>query len=72
VAIPRGEPDRKIPLRFLRVEPLVIPKRNLTGDSTERVDTRVLEVLFSAGGSSGLYAGQQVDVDIDAAPPAKP
>src|SRR5207248_9864928 len=43
----RGNTAARLPLRFVRVEPYVIPKRNLTGDSTERVDTRVLAVLFS-------------------------
>lgn len=66
MAIPRGEPQRRIPLTFVRVEPLVIPKRSLTGDSSERVDTRILEVLYSAGEDSALFTGQQVDVEIDA------
>src|SRR5262249_6792135 len=40
-AMVRGDPSRKYPLRFVRVEPYVIPKKSLTGDNTERVDTRV-------------------------------
>jgi hypothetical protein len=53
-------------LRFVRVEPYVIPKRNLTGDSTERVDTRVLQVIFSLDPGARVYAGQQLDVFVDA------
>jgi multidrug resistance efflux pump len=46
VAMPRGFPDLKYELRFQRVEPFVVPKRSLTGDNTERVDTRVLQVIY--------------------------
>jgi len=56
------------PLEFVRVEPYVIPKMSLTGASTERVDTRVLQVIFSMKKptSPPVYVGQQVDVFIDA------
>ena len=36
----------RMKLRFVRIEPFVLPKRNLTGDSLERVDTRVLQVIY--------------------------
>jgi len=55
------------PLRFVRVEPFVVPKRSLTGDSTERVDTRVLQVIYRVErGDLPLFVGQQLDVFIDA------
>jgi hypothetical protein len=38
----RGHPESAYPLDFVRVEPYVIPKKSLTGDNSERVDTRVL------------------------------
>ena len=66
MASPRGNSDAKLPLRFVRFEPYVIPKKNLTGDSTERVDTRVLQVIFALDQSAPVYAGQQLDVFIDA------
>ncbi len=63
----RGNRDLTTPLTFVRVEPYVVPKRSLTGESTERVDTRVLQVLFSfRGGAIPVYAGQQMDVFIEA------
>jgi hypothetical protein len=43
----------------------VIPKKNLTGDTTERVDTRVLQVIFALDKGTPVYAGQQMDVFID-------
>lgn len=53
--------------KFVRVEPYVIPKRSLTGDSTERVDTRVLQVIYAfPRGALNAFVGQQVDVRIDA------
>jgi hypothetical protein len=61
----------RYPLKFVRVEPFVIPKKSLTGDNTERVDTRVLQVIFSLDRPDGtpLYVGQQVDVFIEATDP---
>ncbi len=69
----RGNRDIKTPLKFVRVEPYVVPKRSLTGDSTERVDTRVLQVLYSFDrGSLPIYVGQQMDVFIEAPPVGEP
>lgn len=52
---------------FVRVEPFVIPKRSLTGDSTERVDTRVLQIVYAFPRKAlNAYVGQQVDVRIEA------
>jgi multidrug efflux pump subunit AcrA (membrane-fusion protein) len=64
----RGNSDLKTPLTFVRFEPLVIPKKSLTGDSTERVDTRVLQALYRVDNNHlRLFVGQQMDVFIDAA-----
>jgi multidrug resistance efflux pump len=64
----RGNADLKAPLEFVRFEPFVVPKRSLTGDSTERVDTRVLQVIYRVGRDDvPLFVGQQLDVFIDAA-----
>lgn len=66
-AVTRGAAHRSIPLRFVRVEPYIIPKKSLTGDNTERVDTRVLQVIYAIeGGDQPVYVGQQLDVFIDA------
>lgn len=59
-------------LEMLRIEPLALPKSNILGTPTERVDTRVVEVVFrvekGAAESAGvpLYSGQAVDVFIEA------
>jgi multidrug resistance efflux pump len=63
----RGNPALKTDLKFVRFEPYVIPKRSLTGASTERVDTRVLQVIYSFDPRSlPVFVGQQMDVFIDA------
>lgn len=64
----KGDPKVTFPLEYLRVEPYVIPKVSLTGASTERVDTRVLQVMYSLKRPENppLYVGQQVDVFIEA------
>ena len=67
----RGNPDISAPLTFVRFEPYVLPKRSLSGDTTERVDTRVLQVLYEFAPSEfPAFVGQQVDVFI-AAPSRK-
>lgn len=68
VAIVRGFPDRPVELEFVRTEPVVRPKRSLSGATNERVDTRVLQVLFRLGPSElPIYVGQQVDVYMEGA-----
>jgi multidrug resistance efflux pump len=66
-AFPRGSLQQRYPLEFVRVEPFVIPKKSLTGDTTERVDTRVLQVIyeFDPAGRPPLFVGQQVEVFIE-------
>jgi multidrug resistance efflux pump len=67
----RGDPRLQHDLKFVRVEPYVVPKKSLTGDNTERVDTRVLQVIYAvAQGRGRLYVGQQVDVFIEATEPS--
>lgn len=62
----RGQADVRVPLDYLRTEPLVIPKRSLTGTVIERVDTRVLQVIYSVSPKIlKAVVGQQVDVYIE-------
>ena len=62
----RGNPQLKTDLAFEYVEAYVVPKRSLTGDSTERVDTRVMQVVYSfKRGKLPIYPGQLMDVFID-------
>lgn len=65
----RGNASLSTPLQFVRFEPYVVPKRSLTGDSTERVDTRVLQIIYSFDPKVlPIYVGQQMDVFIEGVP----
>ena len=67
IAVVRGNANLKTALTFVRFEPFVVPKKSLTGDSTERVDTRVLQVIYRVDDANlVLFVGQQMDVFIDA------
>lgn len=66
----RGASDDSIPLKMVRIEPLAAPKMTLTGSVVERVDTRVIEVIFEITGAARfrLFPGQVVDVYIETTP----
>lgn len=70
VAYVKGDTATRLPLTYSRIEPYIIPKVSLTGASTERVDTRVLQVIYTLPRPEkmSLYAGQQVDVFIEESP----
>lgn len=56
----------KVPLEFVRMQPFVSPKIELSDQRLERVDVRVLPVIFRIEKPKGLnvYPGQLVDVYI--------
>ena len=63
----KGDSNKKINLEFVRIDPYILPKRSLTGDNTERVDVRVLQVIYRFKPPQfPVYVGQQMDVFIDA------
>jgi multidrug efflux pump subunit AcrA (membrane-fusion protein) len=69
MAFVRGNPNLKVPVRYERTDPDVVPRVLLTGDTTQRTDTRVLQVIYSFNrGSLPIYVGQQMDVFIEAPP----
>ena len=69
MAAVRGNRDLQTRLKFVRIEPYIVPKRSLTGESSERVDTRVLQVLYGFNRDAlPVYVGQQMDVFIEADP----
>jgi multidrug efflux pump subunit AcrA (membrane-fusion protein) len=67
IAFLRGNRSFKVDLSLAYVEPYVVPKKSLTGDSNERVDTRVLQALYRFDRKQlPIYVGQQMDVFIEA------
>jgi multidrug efflux pump subunit AcrA (membrane-fusion protein) len=63
----KGDTQKPLPLEFVRVEPFISPKTSLTGSSVERVDTRVLQVIYRCQASTNttLYVGQQLDLYLE-------
>jgi HlyD family secretion protein len=66
--------QEEIPMSFVRIEPYVVPKVSLTGLNAERVDTRVVQVIYAIDPGHKMVkekkvlVGQLVDVFIDARP----
>ena len=60
---PRGASDKQVEALFVRA----VPKRSLTNSAAERVDVRVLQVIYQLPETNGLFrVGQQVDAYIAA------
>ena len=73
VATLKGRPNVRFHLKFVYVEPYVIPKQSLTGNNSERVDQRVLQVIYELPEERPIdvYIGQQMDVYLRAVPPSQ-
>jgi HlyD family secretion protein len=54
----------RVPLTFTRIQPFVSPKIELSDERQERVDVRVLPVIFHFDNTAALnlYPGELVDV----------
>lgn len=66
IASLKGDAKKAFPLEYLRIQPYMVPKVNLSGKATERVDVRVLQVIYSFEPPGfPVYVGQQVDVYLD-------
>lgn len=70
VISPRGAAEIQVRADFVRVEPQVVPKRQLTNSAAERVDVRVLQLIYAvpsdAPDAELFRVGQQVDAFIPA------
>ena len=51
--------QEEVPLSFVRLEPYVVPKTSLTGINTERVDTRVVQLIYAIDPENPLVREQQ-------------
>ena len=70
VVSPRGNSGKRVRATYVRTEPLVVPKRSLTNDAAERVDVRVLQLVYALPiDATGFFVGQQVDAFIPARQP---
>ena len=67
VAFLQGDNRVQFPLQFIRLEPYLVDKQNLSNDIADKVDTKVLNVIYSFNSEAdGLFVGQQMDVFIEA------
>ena len=62
-----GVTEKKIELKYKYTIPFIVPKKNLTGSSTEQTDTRVLQVVYAVQKRANfpLYVGEMLDVFIE-------
>lgn len=67
VARTRGAVVEQFNLKLVRIEPYARPKTDLSGSNVERIDTRVIDVVFAipSAPQAPVYPGQAVDVFID-------
>lgn len=67
VAYLQGDARLKFPLKFVRIEPYLVYKQNFSNLITEKIDTRVLQILYKIEkNSKQVLVGQQMDVFIEA------
>jgi multidrug efflux pump subunit AcrA (membrane-fusion protein) len=66
VISPRGAAELHVDATFVRAEPQVVPKRSLTNSAAERVDVRVLQLIYALPQSDAFRVGQQIDAFIPA------
>ncbi len=69
IVSPRGAAEIQVEAVFVRAEPQVVPKRSLTNSASERVDVRVLQLIFAlpqTRESDAFRVGQQIDAFIPA------
>ncbi|MFM8699588.1 MAG: secretion protein HlyD, partial [Phycisphaerales bacterium] len=68
VASLRGGRQQSFPLRFVRRVPLMQPKRALTGENAERIDTRVMQLIYAfEDPNAAVSPGQLLDVYVEGA-----
>lgn len=63
---PRGAAEIQVKAKFVRAEPQVVPKRQLTNTAAERVDVRVLQIIYRLPADERFRVGQQIDAFIPA------
>lgn len=67
VAFRQGDHSQEFPLKFIHIDPIMVPKKYLTNDVNEKVDTQVFETVYSiAKKDAPLIVGEQMDVYINA------
>lgn len=64
-AYSQGDAHIKFPLKFVKIEPFLVDKQYLTNQISEKVDTRVLQIIYKINSDDQrIFVGQQMDVFI--------
>ena len=62
----KGDTSKKFPLEFVRIEPYMVPKKDLTGNTAERHDIRVLQIIYYCKKPVfPIYIGQQLEIYLE-------
>lgn len=62
----KGDGTCRLNLRFNRIQPMAVPKRNLAGFGAERIDVRVVQLIYDVEPPGfPLWPGQQVEVFLE-------
>ncbi|MFZ4084362.1 MAG: efflux RND transporter periplasmic adaptor subunit [Vampirovibrionia bacterium] len=62
----KGDTSKKFPLEFVRIEPYMVPKKDLTGNTAERHDIRVLQIIYYCKKPEfPIYIGQQLEIYLE-------
>lgn len=65
VAFRQGDHSKEFPLKFINMDPIMVPKKFLTNDVNEKVDTHVFEIVYRIETNDvPLIVGEQMDVYI--------
>lgn len=71
VAFLQGDASLKFPLEFVRVEPFLVAKEDLTNEINEKVDTHIFQIIYRIQKKdSHIFAGARMDVFIEREPSA--
>ena len=63
----RGNAKQRVTVTFVRAEPQIVPKRSLTNSANERVDVRVLQLIYQIPAEvTEMFVGQQIDAFLPA------
>lgn len=65
-AFVRGNASINFKMQYVRIEPYILPKVSFTGNNVERIDTRVLQVIYQFEKENlPVYPGQLLDVYLE-------
>ncbi|MBX9805846.1 MAG: biotin/lipoyl-binding protein [Alphaproteobacteria bacterium] len=63
----KSNSDINFPLKFVRLEPYAQQKQQISGESTELIDTRIIECVYAMPNNvKDIFIGQQLDIFIEA------